>query len=161
MKRKKFAKIKGRIKDGRKVYSTTEALEIFDLKWGRFRQWLKLGYIKADEPTKAQGSSNFFIKENLYTIKLFIILISLGLNRWFSSDAAHEVGYEQWSDISYQGEPIWMIISGDPDHKRDKNWKKNMELYFWPGPDLKLDKFQGAIVIDLLKIAKEIDEKVG
>jgi hypothetical protein len=154
-------KIEGRFVDGIKVYTTAQVIELFDLKPARFRQWLRLGYIKPDTRAPAAGSYHYFEKENLYIIALFINLINLGLNRYIASEWAYSFDYQTWADnISHEDE-FYLIARGDTSQREQKSWKKNINCGVKVGPlpdDLKKDR--AAVIMNLKEIWREIDALV-
>jgi hypothetical protein len=134
---------------------------MFDIKKPeRFRQWLKLNYIKPHFKASGSGTLNYFTKYNLYTIGLFKKLIDLGLNRWISMKLAHYVDDKIWHDIHYGGHhhPIYMFAYGKVD--RTKRWEDVMEISF-TSTNVELNDLEAAIVVNLSEIKKNIDKKIG
>jgi hypothetical protein len=159
MKNKDTEKFKGRLFDGMLVFTTPQVLKIFDIKKPeRFRQWLKLNYIKPHFKASGSGTLNYFTKYNLYTIGLFKKLIDLGLNRWISMKFAHEFNDRDWHDIHYDVPvPTYMFAYGKVD--RTRSWEDVMKVRYTT--NVKLQDVEAAIVVNLSEIKKNIDKKIG
>jgi hypothetical protein len=167
MKRKKFKKLESVTVDGRIVHPARHVLKLFDLEPERFRKWIEAGYIKPDVKAKGTGSTHYFLKEHLYVIGVFMKLVDAGLNRQISSEAAYSLKKGDWPDISFWfRKNCYMVMVGDVNPKKDRNWKKKMAVYISDGPRLGLDTFKRktdfelAVLVNLHKIASYVDSRI-
>jgi len=160
MKNKDAETVEGKLLNGMLVFTRPQILKIFDIKKPeRFRQWLKLNYIKPHFEASGSGTLNYFTKYNLYTIGLFKKLIDLGLNRWVSMKLSHEFDDMDWHEINYDvpNRPTYMFAYGKVD--RAKNWEDVMKVRYTT--NVKLQDVEAAIVVNLSEIKKSIDKKIG
>ena len=161
MKTKKIKKIEAQIIDGWKLFSTPQVLELFDLKAGRLRQWVKLGYILPTKPAGGSGSTNYFDINNLYRIGLFMKLCNAGFNRYISSNLANEIYSTIIVDHFSYDEILYAVIDWTGEPNKDKNWRKNIQIYPLYESELDLKDVQMAVVLNLNQIVEDIDSKVS
>lgn len=167
MKSKKSKNLEGILIQGRKYYSTRQILNLFDLEPERFRKWIESKFIIPDLPAGGTGSTHFFLKEHLYIIRLFMKLVDAGLNRRISKDLAYWTSLATWADISYLKEPLYLIVRGDVNPKKNKNWKKYMKIDVLSKPILDLTKleketgFEVVIIVNLSKITEYVDSNLA
>ena len=90
----------------------------------------------------------------------------MGLNRAIASEIAHNWDPEDWNYVSTRDEDIYLIIEGDVTPKKNREWRKNMTFSVNENPgkiftrDRKGKSFEVALVINLFKIAQEVDSKM-
>ena len=161
MKREKTKKIEAQIIDGWRLFSTPQVLELFDLKAGRLRQWVKLGYVRPTKEATGSGSTNYFDKNCLYRIGMFIKLCNAGFNRYISSSLANEIYSTIIVDHFSYEENLYAVIDWKGDPNKDKNWRKNIEIYMFDESKLDLRGVQMAVVLNLNQIVEDIDNKVS
>lgn len=167
MKRKKSKNIEGKLIDGRLQYSTTQVLGILDLEAERFRQWINGGFINPDVRAGGTGRTHFFLKEHIYIIAIFMKLVDLGLNRSVAKDIAYVFRPQDWSDVIYREEPLYLIIRGRVTPKSAKDWKKHMRYNITQRQDYKLMEFlnepglEVALTINLINIANFVDKRIN
>jgi hypothetical protein len=161
MKRKKMKNIEARETNGRKRFSTPQVLEFFDLKAGRLRQWVKLGYIIPTKKATGSGSTAYFDINALYRIGLFMKLCNAGFNRYISSNLANEIYYEIIVDHFSYDEILYAVIDWTGEPNKDKNWRKNIQIYPLYESELDLKDIQMAVVLNLNQIIEDIDGKVS
>jgi len=154
-------KMKSQLKNHVEVFTTSQVLELFNLKPERFRQWIKLKFITPYIQATGSGQTHYFIKNNLYVIGLFIHLCNAGLNRVVASHLAHEIFYDLWTETLYFEEHAWLIAvwPDNPEKKRDQ--LKNIEIYIGTNPVPDLRDIGTALVVNLKKVMGTIDAKIS
>jgi hypothetical protein len=153
-------KIEAQIIDAKRMFSTNQVLEIFGIKSGRFRQWIDLGYIRPDIKASGSGSTHYFEEYKLYIIGLFKNLVGLGLNRYISSWLAHSFDRGSWYDIASNSDPLHMVVEGDIDSEKQKDPGKFLKCRMDTNSLVDLQTYEVAIVLNLRKIIKEVENKI-
>lgn len=167
MQEKKSKKIVGKVIDGRELFSTREVLFALNLEAERFRKWIVDENIIPDIRASGTGRTHFFSIENIYAIAVFTKLVDMGLNRAIASEIARHWAPRDWDYVSTRDEDIYLIIEGDVTPKKKRDWRKNMKFSVNENPDNIFPKdrkgksFEVALVVNLYKIAKEVDSKFG
>jgi len=165
MQAKKRKKILGKIIDSRLLYSTSEVLAALNIEAERFRKWILECNITPDIRASGTGRTHFFSLENIYAIAVFTKLVDMGLNRAIASEIAHHWDPKDWNYASTRDEAMYLIIEGDVTPKKNRAWRKNMKFSVNENPDKIFTKdkkgksFEVALVVNLHKIAKEVDSQ--
>lgn len=166
MKRKKIKKSECSIFDGRIVHPTRHVLKLFDLDPERFRKWIEAGFIKPDIKARGTGSTNYFLKQHLYIIGVFTKMVEAGINRLISSEVAYYLDMETLAYISDLKDDFYLIVIGDVNPKKDRDWKKNIKIFVKPSPELELTNlakksgFEIAIIVNLYKVISYVDSNI-
>lgn len=109
-------------------FSTFDVERILNIRRGRFKEWIDMGYIEpADITVTSVGKKSLFNRQDLYIIKLFDRLLSDG----FSREAA--------------GAFISPLYKFDPDHHKNRFL---MDKYRRPPELLQIDRIGPDAVID-------------
>jgi hypothetical protein len=166
MQEKKRKKIAGKLIENDWLYSTREVLAILNLGAERFRKWIIDGNIKPNIHAKGTGRTHFFSRENIYAIAVFTKLVDMGLNRAIASDIAHHWKARNWNYVSTRDEDMYLVITGDVTPKKERAWQKKMKFEVNENPhriiveDAKRTGFELALIVNLYKIAKEVDSQL-
>jgi hypothetical protein len=148
--------------NSKRGFSTAEVLRLFEMKAGRFQEWVKFGYIEPDEPAGGSGRTNHFSKDTLYIISIFQYLCGRVLNRKVASIFAKKIVHDYMPTWYKRGKPFFIVIDifGKPSKKL--RWTKYARLYHTDDPTNDL-KYAGIKMVNLLnidEIVKEVDEKI-
>ena len=140
-------------------FTSTQVLELFDIKTERLRQWLKKGYFEPKIKATGSGTKNYYSIYQLYAIGAFLKLINLGVQRHISSQIANDFSNEEWSEIISGSSIKYMIISGEG--RKSEDWRKYLNRYVSVKPEIVFNEDDDlAVVINVYKIAKEIQRRV-
>lgn len=148
-------------------FSTREVLACLNLEGERFRKWIIDSNITPDIRASGTGRTHFFSRENIYAIAVFTKLVDMGLNRAIASEIAHYWGQKNWNYVATRDEDMYLIISGDVTPKKNRAWRKNMKFTVNENPDKIIVQqgkglgFEIALVVNLYKVAKEVDSQLG
>jgi hypothetical protein len=71
-------------------YSTFQAKEILGIEYVRLNEWLR-GYFDPEQRAKGRGTRTKFSLNDLYRLKLFAILVDLGISRSFSGETCNNL----------------------------------------------------------------------
>ena len=76
------------------TYSTFDIAKLFNIKRTRLQEWIDEDFIQPYKPADGYGVKAIFRKHELYTIRLFMFLLNMGLKRFEAADYSNLVNWE-------------------------------------------------------------------
>lgn len=121
-------------------YTSTEAAKILNIPLPRFQDWMARGFIKPSEPSEGQGKKAIFSILDLYSIRVFQGLLSMGLDRTTSARVLQH--YRDYEDRCVTSKKtgktlglsaqnfVWMNLIGYGVKDKDGNIKNESIINF-------------------------------
>lgn len=151
----------GRIRHGRKVFTTKEVAMILEVGEERFKQWLKQDYLNPTFKASGSGTRHLFDTIDLIRCGLFKKLVESGLSRWISKQFVNEFSGEEIYNIGTGHGVEYLICTGNPVDR--KKWKDSMQLLVASALE-NIEKHKNnelIIIINMRKIGRDILDSVA
>lgn len=149
------------MKGSKEEFSTFDVERLLDINRLRLQEWLNRGFFEPYRRAAGKGTKTIFTRENLYCLRLFILLLGM----FNSRDTAKEL-----SNVSFQnvgpGKDQYKYALLSYSIERGNIYVPNIPLHSFEllkeKPDFSMRKTEyGKVIIDLQKIKAEVDGLLG